>query len=159
VNAARVETVLYSFSGGSDGGNPSAGVILDSAGNLYGATMHGGSTNCFQSCGVVYEVDAAGQGRVLYSFTGQADGANPQTGVIRDSAGNLYGTAGGGASYKGVVFKLDSSGGETVLYTVTGGDDGESPYAGVVRDSAGNLYGTASSGGKDLLGVVFKIVP
>jgi hypothetical protein len=58
-----------------------------------------------------------------------------------------------------VVFKLDSSGGETVLYTVTGGDDGGSPYAGVVRDSAGNLYGTASSGGKDLLGVVFKIVP
>jgi uncharacterized repeat protein (TIGR03803 family) len=157
VNAARVETVLYSFSGGPDGGNPYAGVIRDSAGNLYGTTMHGGSTNCFQSYGVLFALDASGQERVLYSFTGQADGANPQAGVILDSAGNLYGTAGGGASYKGVVFKLDSSGGEKVLNTFTGGDDGGSPSAGVVRDSAGNLYGTTNGGGTAGYGVVFEV--
>jgi uncharacterized repeat protein (TIGR03803 family) len=82
------ETVLYSFTGGADGANPYAGVILDSAGNLYGTTMNGGSAKA----GVVYEVSPSGQETVLYTFTGGNDGASPYAGVVADRAGNLYGT-------------------------------------------------------------------
>jgi uncharacterized repeat protein (TIGR03803 family) len=94
---------------------------------------------------------------VLYSFTGLADGGEPLAGVIRDSAGNLYGTTYGGEGTAGVVYKLDAAGQETVLYTFTGGINGGSPYAGVIRDSEGNLYGTTSSGGTARGGVVYKL--
>jgi len=146
-------TVLYSFTGGADGGGPEAGVIRDSAGNLYGTTYGGGSG------GVVYKVDTSGQETVLYSFTGGADGGGPEAGVIRDSAGNLYGTTYGGGSGQGVVYKVDTSGHETVLHTFTGGADGGHPAAGLIRGGAGNLFGTASSGGKYGAGVVFELKP
>src|ERR1017187_3277131 len=150
------ETVLYSFTGGADGGYPVAGVIRDSAGNLYGTTYYGGTANA----GVVYKLDTTGHETVLYTFTGGADGGFPWSGVIRGSAGNLYGTTlGGGRAGAGVVYKLDSTGHETVLYTFTGGADGGFPYAGVIRDSAGNLFGTTSAGGKRSTGVVFKLTP
>jgi uncharacterized repeat protein (TIGR03803 family) len=154
------ETVLYSFTGGVDGGYPYGGsLLLGPDGSLYGTTTFGGS-----GFGVVFKVDSSGHETVLYTFTGGADGAYPN-GVIRDSAGNLYGTAnGGGASGAGVVYKLDLSGHETVLYTFTGEADGAYP-SGVIRDSAGNFYSTASNGG-DLscnapygCGVVFKVDP
>ena len=163
------ETVLYSFTGGTDGNTPYSGVIRDEAGNLYGTTVGGGA---FGS-GVVYKVEPWGKETVLYSFCSQpncADGASPSAGVIRDSAGNLYGTtAGAGAHGKGTVFKLDpASGKETVLYSFTGGPDGAQPVASLIRDDDGNLYGTASTGG-DLskrctsfmpgCGVVFEIDP
>jgi uncharacterized repeat protein (TIGR03803 family) len=148
VSPSGHETVLYSFTGGANGNYPN-GVILDSAGNLFGTTHSGGAANS----GVVFEVNPAGQETVLYSFPGGADGAYPNAGVIRDSAGNLYGTtvSGGkagplGTSY-GVVYKLDTSGNETVLHTFNGGTDGGNPYAGVIRDPEGNLYGTALGGG------------
>jgi uncharacterized repeat protein (TIGR03803 family) len=76
--------------------------------------------------------------------------------VIRDSAGNLYGTTNGGGTYAGVVYRLDPTGSETVLYTFTGGAD-ESFPAGVIRDSAGNLYGTTQQGGTGYAGVVYKL--
>jgi uncharacterized repeat protein (TIGR03803 family) len=80
--------------------------------------------------------------------------------VIQDSVGNLYGTASiDGAAGYGVVYELNTAGQETVLYTFTGGADGGNPYPGVIRDSASNLYGTTSNGGKELSGVVFKLVP
>ena len=129
------ETVLYSFTGGADGGNPNSGVIRDSAGNLYGTTVRGGSSNCpIYGCGVVFKVDTAGHETVLYSFPGGANGASPNAGVIRDSAGNLYGTTvgGGAAPGLGVVFKLDTSGHETVLHSFTGAD-GLEPAGGVIR--------------------------
>src|ERR1022692_3872096 len=139
------QTVLYSFTGGADGGYPYAGVIRDSAGNLYGTTYYGGTANA----GVVYKLDSTGQETVLYTFTAWPDGAYPQAGVIRDSAGNLYGTTYlRGTASAGVVYKLDTTGHETVLYSFTGGADGGAPYAGVIRDSAGNLFGTTSAGGK-----------
>jgi len=153
------QTVLYSFTGGADGGNPVGGVISDSAGNLFGTTYYGGSANM----GVVYKLDATGQEIVLHTFTGSADGANPSAGVIRDSSGNLYGTTVNGGKYKsGVVYKVDASGVETVLHTFAATTMGTHPNAGVIRDSAGNLYGTTATAidlaaGTILGGVVYKL--
>jgi len=160
VDAAGKETVLYSFSGGADGKDPQGGVILDSAGNLYGTTTFGGAANW----GVVYKLDPAGNETVLHSFAA-VEGVLPMSGLIRDAAGNLYGTTyNGGPAGQGVVFKLDPSGHQTVLYAFTGGADGGYPSSGVVRDDAGNLYGTTAIGGPPLppacnsgCGVVYKL--
>jgi uncharacterized repeat protein (TIGR03803 family) len=154
VDTTGHETVLYSFTGGADGDYPLAGVTLDSAGNLYGTTFHGGT----QGFGVVYKVDTTGQETVLYSFTGGADGGYPEAGVILDATGNLYGTTlEGGAAGAGVVYELDTAGHETVLYSFTGGVDGGFPLASPIRDAAGNLYGTTNGGGTAGLGVVYKL--
>ena len=135
VGTTGEETVLYSFTGGADGGTPYAGVILDAAGNLYGTAAQGGTANK----GVVYKLDTAGQERVLYNFTGGVDGANPNAGVIRDSAGNLYGTTVyGGVANAGVVYELYTSG-SLYSYSFKGDADGSEPIAGVIGDSAGNL--------------------
>lgn len=171
---APTYTVLQTFTGGADGATPYAGLIPDAAGNLYGTTHLGGIKGCNQGglvigCGVVFKLDSGGNETVLYRFTGGADGAEPYGALIRDTAGNVYGTAfqggvgtclGGGC---GVVFKLDPAGNETVLYSFTGGADGANPGAGLIRNAAGNLYGTTSYGG-DLncnqqigCGVVFKL--
>jgi uncharacterized repeat protein (TIGR03803 family) len=148
------ETVLYTFTGGNDGGNPYAAVILDSAGNLYGTTSAGGAAGA----GVVYKLDTTGQETVLYTFTGGTDGKGPYAGVIQDPAGNFYGTTYyGGTAGAGVVYKLNTAGQETVLYSFTGGADGGNPYAGVIRDSAGNLRGTAYFGGTAGAGVVYMV--
>src|ERR1039458_8091731 len=157
VDTTGRQTVLYSFTGGADGSGPQAGVIGDSAGNLYGTTSLGGTANV----GVVYKLDTTGHETVLYSFTGGADGGEPAAGVILDSAGNLYGTTVfSGTAGTGVVYKLDSTGHETVLFTFTGtlsGGDGNVPWAGVIRDSAGNLYGTTLLSGTAGQGVVYKL--
>jgi len=159
LNATGQETVLYSFTGGADGGSPYAGVIRDSAGNLYGTTYNGGTGTCYGGCGVVYKLDVAGNEEVLYNFTGGPDGSSPLAGVALDSAGNLYGTTqnGGSAANAGVVYELDATGQETALYSFAGAGDGAIPYAGVVRDSAGNLYGTTYQGGTANAGVVYKL--
>ncbi len=153
--ATHQETVLHAFAGGTDGMSPHSGVIADAAGNLYGTTYYGGAANA----GVVYQVDATGHETVLYTFTGGADGKYPNAGVIRDSAGNLYGTTVYGGNGNGVVYKVDTTGHQTVLHTFMGGSDGANPYAGVILDSAGNLYGTTSSGGGSFNGVVYKLDP
>jgi uncharacterized repeat protein (TIGR03803 family) len=154
VDTAGNETVLYSFAGPAAGELPQAGVILDSAGNLYGTTANGGASGY----GVVYKVDTAGNETVLYNFTGGADGGAPEAGLIRDSAGNFYGTASaGGASNAGVAYKLNKAGHQTVLYSFTGGADGNQPNSVLLRDPAGNLYGTAPRGGAAGFGVVFKL--
>jgi uncharacterized repeat protein (TIGR03803 family) len=152
------ESVLYSFTGGTDGYFLVSGVVLDSAGNLYGAAAYGGIQPGFSGYGTIYKLDAEGNFNVLYTFTGGTDGGYPN-GVILDAAGNIYGTAGGGGSTgNGVVFKVDAGGHETVLYNFTGGADGGSPFSGsVVSDFAGGLYGTTSGGGASGAGVVFKL--
>ena len=100
---AQAYTVLYSFTGGADGGFPSSGLIRDAAGNLYGVTAAGGIFNR----GVIYKVSPDGRETTLYSFTGGKDGGTPSADLIQDSSGNLYGTAEqGGAFGAGVVFKL-----------------------------------------------------
>jgi len=209
------ETILYKFSGGSDGKYPSSGLVRDSAGNFYGATSQGGSSSC--GCGVVFKVNDSGTETVLYSFTAtdgeypegdlifdsqgdlfgtttnggaygygtvfelmpnsdgtwtqqvlhsftnsSGDGETPESGVVMDNAGNLYGTTeyGGNGPDDGIVFELKHSGSgwrESVLYAFTGGSDGERPFAGLtIRD--GNLYGTTISGGIGL-GVIFELQP
>jgi uncharacterized repeat protein (TIGR03803 family) len=167
----RFETVLYSFqwgsTGGSDGANPSGNLVRDGAGNLYGTTQIGGSPDpCFQvGCGIVFKLDPSGRETVLHAFNDEPDGANPVTGVVRDAAGNLYGTTyvggPGGLSGFGTVFMLDATGQETVLYRFTGGLDGAYPYGSLLLDPSGNLYGTTSTGGPiDVeAGVVFRITP
>ena len=157
------ENVLYTFGGNTDGGEPMAGLVSDPQGNLYGTTFMAGdqSRNCAlnHGCGVVFKVTPNGSESVLYTFTNSSDGANPLADLVRDAAGNLYGTTKLGGLGFGVVFRVDSSGNETSLYEFTGGSDGAAPLAGVIRDSAGNLYGTASGGGAGDAGVVFKITP
>jgi uncharacterized repeat protein (TIGR03803 family) len=148
-------TILYRFTGGADGANPYAGLVRDAVGNLYGTTFYGGASNA----GVVFKLSPTGTETVLYSFTGGADGAYPYAGLIRDAAGNLYGTTAGGGAFRtwGVVFKLGPSGTETVLHSFAGPTDGGGPTAGLTRDAAGNLYGTTTNGGEGGLGVVFKL--
>jgi uncharacterized repeat protein (TIGR03803 family) len=152
VDTAGRQTVLHGFTGPPDGAYPESGMIRDAAGTLYGTTNAGGTANS----GAVYKIDADGKETVLYSFTGGADGANPYAGVIRDAAGNLYGTTTFGAN-GGVVYKLDPSGSQTVLHTFGGGADGADPYSGVVRDASGNLYGTTQYGGRAGAGIVYKV--
>jgi len=146
--------VLYSFTGGNDGANPVAGVVRDKAGNLYGTTFDGGAS----LLGVVFKLDKTGKETVLHSFTGGTDGANPYGGVVRDAAGNLYGTTYyQGTLGDGTVFKLDKTGKETLVYSFAGGGDGASPTASLVLDTTGNLYGTTFVGGAFGFGAVFKL--
>jgi len=165
---------LYKFTGGADGGFPSAGLVFDQAGNLYGTTSYGGnlSGRCAgPSCGVVFRLTPSSDGswkeNVLYAFCSQAhcsDGANPYSSVIFDTAGNLYGTTGlgGTGAAAGVVYKLipsDRGWKEAVLYSFTGGHDGRNPTAGLIFDSSGNLYGTTATAGAYSQGTAFKLTP
>jgi uncharacterized repeat protein (TIGR03803 family) len=154
VSPTGTETVLYSFKGGTDGVAPYAGVIRDSAGNLYGTTRYGGA----KGYGAVFKLSPTGPETMLHSFETITDGVYPIAGVIRDSEGNLYGTTPyGGSKVQGNVFKLSPSGSETVLFSFSG-KDGETPEASLIRDSEGNLYGTTLQGGVGA-GNVFKLSP
>jgi uncharacterized repeat protein (TIGR03803 family) len=174
VDTAGNEAVLHTFEA-SDGANPTAPLLLDSAGNLYGTTQNGGNLSCDGGlgCGVVFQLSPNSDGTwtetVLFTFCSQsncADGMFPSIGdLVRDSSGSLYGTTirGGGTGCGGdgcgVVFKLDTSGNETVLYNFTGGADGYDPLGGITRDARGNLYGTGDAGGAHGDGTVFMISP
>jgi uncharacterized repeat protein (TIGR03803 family) len=164
------EFVLYSFPSGSRrGGGPRAGLLADSAGNLYGTAYYGGDLNCklrtLPGCGVVFELSKSNKESVLHEFEGGTDGAFPLATLISDAAGNLYGTASWGGKRNcpqasqpgcGVIFTLDRTNREKVLYRFTDGADGEVPIAGVVQDPAGNLFGTTLIGTKNY-GAVFAL--
>ncbi len=164
LDASGAETVLHTFTGGADGSNPTAGLTLDAAGNLYGVTAYGGYLACpaglGHGCGTVFKIAPNGTKTVLYAFTGGKDGAYPGGNLILDAAGNLYGTTGSGgdANNDGTIFKIDSTGAETILHRFNN-SGGSGPSAGVIRDSAGNLYGTTEYGGKVGSGTVFKLAP
>jgi uncharacterized repeat protein (TIGR03803 family) len=183
------QTLLYSFTGGTDGGVPfRSPLVFDSVGNLYGTTEIGGLSKGCPShgevgCGVVFELSpAAGGGwneTVLHTFTGGADGSIPYSGVIIDSAGNLYGSATSGGNVTtcknaggcGVIFKLTREAGgkwrETIIHEFTGAADGSIPASPLLLDSLGNIYGTTQYGGETTThgcgpngcGVVFKFSP
>ncbi|MGB8886031.1 MAG: choice-of-anchor tandem repeat GloVer-containing protein [Candidatus Korobacteraceae bacterium] len=159
------ETVLHSFNNnGSDGANPQAGLTMDAAGNLYGTTYRGG----IHSSGAVFELSPREGGgwteTVLHSFGNGTDGATPDSGLIVDAAGNLYGTTYfGGIHSDGTVFELSPREGggwtETVLHSFGNGTDGMNPYAGLTIDATGNLYGTTVAGGLHSYGTAFELSP
>jgi uncharacterized repeat protein (TIGR03803 family) len=162
-------TVLYSFTGGADGGEPYKGVTLDAKGNLYGTAVVGGTGGtCVESgCGVVYKLTNNGgtwTQTVIHNFRGP-DGYGPGNGLTLDAAGNLYGmTAVGGASGLGVIYQVkpqsDGSWKLVVIHNFTGGNDGSSGSAGrLLLDSVGNLYGVATAGGFNGKGTAFKLSP
>jgi uncharacterized repeat protein (TIGR03803 family) len=164
---SSIENVLYSFSAmNGDGALPRSGLIQDAAGNFYGTTYWGGNTTSGgycppAGCGTVFKVDIHGHETVLYQFTGtNGDGYAPEGGVVRDAAGNLYGTTTGGGDpfvLGGIIFKLDSNGNETVLYTFEDGDGNGGPTASLTLDNQGNLFGTTTDGGTNNRGAIFKL--
>jgi len=146
----------------SDGEEPSAGLLRDATGNLYGTTDYGGNTTCTSGCGTVFKLDGDGKETVLYKFKAPPDGNTPQSLLARDKLGNVYGiTQDGGKDSNGTIFKVNKNGKETVLHNFTGGSDGCLPVAGLIADSAGNLYGVTAQGGLGRCdrgyGVVFKL--
>jgi uncharacterized repeat protein (TIGR03803 family) len=157
------ENTPHTFTGGTDGLLPYAGLLKDSEGNFYGTTAQGGDTGCgLAGCGTVFTVDSAGAYRQLHAFTGgKSDGAGPGSGfLVMDAAGYLWGTTGGGGNGYGVVFKMDTTGTLTIAHTFCQKlhcTDGAGPQAGLVMDAAGNLYGTSSGGGSHRSGTVFKL--
>jgi uncharacterized repeat protein (TIGR03803 family) len=162
------ERVLRNFSA-KGGANPYDSLITDTAGNLYGATSEGGSPTCTAGCGTVFELTPVAGGRwtekTLHRFTNDGtDGVNPFAGLIFDTSGNLYGTAGsGGANNDGVVFELspgaDGNWAETVLYSFGNGTDAGGPQTNLIFDTGGNLYGTTEYGGDYGVGTVFELSP
>ena len=149
--AQSTEKILWTFNG-TDGENPTS-LIRDPAGNFYGTTAYGGSSDL----GTIFNVSAGGTEKVLYSFTGGSTGSYP-TDLIRDPAGNFYGaTPYGGALGVGTIFKMDAKGSLTLLYSFTGSPDAANPEATLVRDGSGNLYGTTLRGGSSGAGTVFEL--
>jgi uncharacterized repeat protein (TIGR03803 family) len=165
LNPAGQETVLYTFTGSTDGGIPIGRLIRDHEGNLYGITSLGGDATC--SCGTVFELTTTGSLKVLHAFLGSTDGAQNQgqaeLGLVLIK-GNLYGSAsfGGvsgcdGSLGCGVIFKVTPAGEETVLYRFTGKADGAFPQD-LINDEEGNIYG--ATGGSYLAGnggTLFKL--
>jgi len=159
------ETILYTFTGGADGGIPIGRVISDAADNLYGITSLGGDPTC--SCGTVYKLAKSGALKVLHNFKGGKDGSQnegqPELGLVMVN-GDLYGSAsfGGvsgcdGSLGCGVLFKVTQSGKETVLHRFTGQADGAFPQD-LISDQAGNIYGaTGGSYKQGNEGTLFKL--
>jgi uncharacterized repeat protein (TIGR03803 family) len=178
-HGSRKEKVLYSFSGLGCGGGGSVyptGLILDSAGNLYGATSGGGVGCTFYGCGTVFELQRSKTGWrkiTLYEFAGGNDGDAPAAGLVMDSRGNLYGATSFGGTGNcqffgtpgcGTVFKLTHGKGnhwnKTTLYNFTGGGDGMFPnFGSLILDAVGDLYGATQGDGKSNFGTVYEILP
>lgn len=162
---------LYGFLGGNDGDFPSGGLIFGGPGILYGTTASGGGP---ANIGTVFELKRGAGGKwtesVIHGFTDTADGVNPEAPVVKDSAGNLFGTTvfGGDTSCAGgfgcgEVFELSPSGAgtwtKTLVHAFTDTPDGHAPMAGLTFNKAGHLFGTTSNGGSSGTGCLFELVP
>ncbi len=165
---AGTENTLHGFQP-STGYAPTSGVIFDGAGNLYGTAYYGGSTACEGvGCGVVFKLTPVGGGAwtytEIYTFTGGADGSHPESSLVFDAAGNLYGATGGEyfRGEFGTVFKLspnsDGSWSFILIHAFGGGIDGMEPYS-LIIDEAGDLYGTTLRGGASNAGTAFSLTP
>jgi len=152
---AWTERTLHVFQGIPDGEYPGGNLVMDSKGNLYG-TASGGS----QGGGVIFEITAAGEEKIVYNFKlNKIDGRSP-SGLLRDSQGNFYGTTfSGGTTNNGTVYEFTAAGQEKVLYSFNGFPDGYNPVGAPVMDSQGNLYGTTYKGGPKFAGTVFQVTP
>jgi len=155
------KTILYSLHGGADGQYPFGGVVFDSAGNLYGTTTNGGTSNT----GTVYKLTHSQGGwseNVLHSFNSETDGESPSGNLVIDALGNLYGGASSyGPNGGGTVWQLRPNNGGwtfTVLYAFAG-EGAEGPSGGLAMDAAGNLYGAALVAGAHNAGSIFKLTP
>jgi uncharacterized repeat protein (TIGR03803 family) len=156
------KTILYRFTDFHGERNPNGDLLFDSSGNVYGTCRTGGQFGL----GEIYELTSSGGDWTvsdLHDFTFGSDGQPPWSGLISDSAGNLYGTTvGGGDVGFGTVFELTPTGSGwvlTVLHAFQGAFDGGGPIGGVIFDQSGNLYGTTSSGGSGGGGTVFELTP
>jgi uncharacterized repeat protein (TIGR03803 family) len=156
------EHAVHNFTGGSDGAYPDHGfLVFDSSGAMYGSAAVGAHAgNCsifgFVGCGTIFKLTPHTGGTwtftVLHTFTGGTDGGNPESTLLFDKSGNLYGTTYGGGQFGfGVAYELiphaNGKWGEKVLHTFKGGGDGTNPIGGLIFDTAGNLYGTTFYGG------------
>jgi hypothetical protein len=170
---AWTQKVLHNFAGGTDGAEPSGGLVLDGMGAIYGTTWLGGNQPCrygIGNCGTLFGLlppitkGGSWKKKTLHGFTGGTDGNGPNGGLVFDARGSLYGTAGAGGTGQGMglVFRLSrtkSGWTETPLYSFQGGSDGSDPVGPVKFDTAGNIYGTASSGGTNFAGTLFRLKP
>lgn len=156
------EKIIHAFNF-TNGANPYGSLMVDSRGNVYGTTSDGGA----HSYGTAFELRQISPGvwgqKILYNFADGTDGGYPESSLIMDSAGNLYGSCeSGGALNAGVVFELSpSSGGvwsEKVIYSFHG-TDGATPAGAMAFDGAGNLYGATYVGGTNSDGTVFELTP
>ena len=152
--AMPVLTTLHNFTGGADGGTPTAALVQGTDGNFYGTTYYGGAHNL----GTVFRINSAGAFSNLYSFSGSSgDGANPYAGLVQATNGLFYGTtlAGGflggsfGATPLGTIFAINPAGGYGVVDFF--GTNGAQPFAGLIQAGDGNLYGTTSAGGANYI--------
>ncbi|TAN37689.1 MAG: hypothetical protein EPN23_04020 [Verrucomicrobia bacterium] len=137
---------MYSFNGGTDGANPSARLVRDSSGNLFGTTQSGGANNN----GTVFYLIPSWAEYPLYKFSGLGDGNAPYAGLVMGNDGIFYGTtSAGGSGSVGAAFKLSLVSGkyvETTLHSFNG-SDGNIPYAGLIQGADGYFYGTSWNGG------------
>jgi uncharacterized repeat protein (TIGR03803 family) len=149
--------ILHSFAELNDGGLPYAEqLVLDSSGNVYGTTLHGGAAGYGVAFKLIRQSNGSWKEEVLHSFTGGLDGSGPEGGVVLDAVGNVYGSSGP------CVFQLSpgSNGAWTFksLHAFHGGTDGAEPDSILTFDKAGNLYGTTYRGGENR-GTVFQLTP
>ena len=148
-------SVLHTFAG-PDGAFPFAGLIQDKAGNLYGATGGGGKGGCpLIGCGVVFKLKRDGKLTILHYFMGAEDGEDPDSGLLTDGSGNIFGATTSGGHYNaGTVFKISPDGSENVLHVFGLSNDGVYPRGDLIADGAGALYGVTAEGGTHLCGRV-----
>jgi uncharacterized repeat protein (TIGR03803 family) len=154
---------LYSFHGQPDGSFPYGALLRAGSGKIYGTTYYGGKNGI----GSVYELSprpvGEWDGRVIYSFQPENDGNSPISNLVRDAAGNLYGTTSEGGLGSGTIFKLAPFGGgqwtESVVHPFAGPPDGGFSYNGMVVDRFGNFYGATVHGGTDDDGCIYKFTP
>jgi uncharacterized repeat protein (TIGR03803 family) len=154
ISSNGVFASLYGFTGGTDGGLPIAGLVQGSDGNFYGTTSRGGASGT----GTVFQITSAGTLTTLYSFTGGADGATPEAGLVQGTDSNFYGTTFlGGTNNDGTIFQISSNGVITTLHQFDKRTDGKNPEAALVQGNDSYFYGTTYAGGAHNDGTIFKI--
>lgn len=156
ITTGGIFTLLYTFTGGSDGSGPASALIQGVDGNLYGTAVGGGDAT---GDGTIFEVTTNGAFSLMYQFAGAPDGSGPSGALVQGVDGNLYGITqfGGDVNGDGIVFQITTNSAYTGLYTFTGGADGSGPAGGLIQDTNGILYGVANLGGVDGKGTIFQM--